>query len=219
MGRWILAPESPNRWGGGAKWLYRKVDIYALRGYKTKAAMEALLQVNLDSVVLGDPGLLYGDLIANPPPKRYSIGIIPHHTEVDCPIFSHIAQGIPNSVLIDPHSDPMQSLQTIAMRETILSSAMHGLIIADGMGIPNKRLIATNRLFETQNGKFEDYYSVYELAHAPKALDIRDTLAYNWDSTVKNILQDYYIPQDKVQKIKQQLLSCFPFSRMETTKG
>ena len=56
-GAGFLAPESPNRWGG-AKWLYRKVDIYALRGYKTKAAMEALLQVNLDSVVFGDPGLL-----------------------------------------------------------------------------------------------------------------------------------------------------------------
>ena len=194
--------------GGGI--LYRKLDIHALRGHKTKAILESLLGRRLDSIALGDPGLLYGKLLDSMPPKRYKVGIIPHIGELTHPTFATIAGAMRDSVLISPSDDPLRVLQTIASCESILSSAMHGLIIADGIGIPNKRLIASDSMHK-QSGKFEDYYSVYGIS--PQVLDVRgkDLGSYDWAEMAKGITRDYAIPHDRVQSIKQDLLECFPF--------
>ena len=152
----------------------------------------------------------YGRLLESMPSKRYKVGIIPHIDELTHPTFPTIAGAIGGSVLISPSDEPMHVLEMIASCESILSSAMHGLIIADGMGIPNKRILVCGSMY-AQNGKFEDYYSVYGIS--PKILDVRgkDLSSYDWAEVAESITRDYAIPSDKVRSIKQELLECFPF--------
>nr|WP_272493804.1 polysaccharide pyruvyl transferase family protein [Helicobacter colisuis] len=192
----------------------REIEIYALRGKKTRAILEETLGQDLSHVVLADPGILAEKLINKTQiQKIYDIGIIPHHSEINLESFRQLQKAIPNSILIDVHHSCMENLEKIAQCNCILSSAMHGLIIADGMQIPNLRLIATKTMAIGQNWKFEDYYSVYDMPK-PFVFDIRkdlDEILKYKDSMKEKIIQEYAVPQDKVEDLKKRLIEVFPY--------
>ena len=181
----------------------REIEIYALRGRKTKAVLEKVLEQDLSGIVLADPGILAEKLINKTQiQKIYDVGIIPHHTEVNLESFKQLQEAIPNSILIDVHHSCMENLEKIAQCHCILSSAMHGLIIADGMGIPNIRVICTKTMAVGQNWKFEDYYSVYDMPK-PFVFDIQkglDEILQYKDSMKEKIIQEYAVPLQKVER-------------------
>ena len=142
--------------------LTRKIEVYALRGKKTKERLENITKVSFKNIPLADPGILASKLIKKQQ-KKYDFGIIPHHSEVHLPIFKQLTQALNNATFIDVHGDVLESLQKIAQCKIILSSALHGLIIADSFGIPNARILATDTMRIEQNYKFIDYYSAYDL--------------------------------------------------------
>lgn len=197
----------------------REIEIYALRGRKTKAVLEKVLGQDLSGVVLADPGILAEKLIDKTQiQKIYDVGIIPHHTEVNLESFKQLQEAIPNSILIDVHHSCMENLEKIAQCHCILSSAMHGLIIADGMGIPNIRVICTKTMAVGQNWKFEDYYSVYDMPK-PFVFDIQkglDEILQYKDSMKEKIMQEYAVPLQEVERLKQELIEVFPYKHKET---
>lgn len=117
-------------------------------------------------------------------------------------------ERIENAVVIDFEADPLSVLMRIAECETICSSALHGLIVADSLGIPNMWSTASNRLLGGEY-KFHDYYSVFNTA--PRPLLLHEPLLPHAEKLPEYIVQNYQIERESVEKIQKNLMDSFPF--------
>jgi pyruvyltransferase len=183
----------------------RKLIFNAVRGNITKKRIEKILNKELDNIVLGDPGILANRLIdLSKIEKKYSVGIIPHHVEVNMKIFKEIQENYSNSILINILEDPYLIMEKIASCEIILSSAMHGLIVSDSFNIPNRRIIASDLLIGGDY-KFEDYYSAFNISKTNFIVLNKDKI------DLKEIKSDYQINHHQLQKMGEELIKVFPF--------
>lgn len=110
------------------------------------------------------------------------------------------------------HNDVLEILKQIAQCEMIVSSALHGLIVADSFGIPNIRLVATDTMRIAQNFKFLDYYSAYDIEEH-SALNIHTLFTYlSNPKSLKDIISNtYHIKPEMIKNKQRQLLDCCPF--------
>ncbi|MBI2478941.1 MAG: polysaccharide pyruvyl transferase family protein [Planctomycetia bacterium] len=128
-------------WGAGrmfgnVRFRLPLADIRADRGELTRKTLSPSQQ---RSAVSGEPGLLAPLLPATvaEPRKRYKVGVIPHWTEVAHPKIRWLAQLSAEVLVIDPTEHVNTIIDRIRSCDSILSSAMHGLVVADSFGIPN----------------------------------------------------------------------------------
>lgn len=183
----------------------RNIKILSLRGNLSKSRVEKVLGKKLN-IPTGDGGLLVDRWIGGNPSKKYRIGIIPHFKEMDSPIISEMKKKYSDSVIIDLGKKPIDVVKEIASCETILSSSLHGLIVADSFHIPNKHILLYpyGERMLGDGFKFADYYSSYGLKDTP--LDVSTT---NWP-TIQSIIDDYCIEPSVVEKKKDEIFSVFP---------
>jgi pyruvyltransferase len=108
---------------------------------------------------LGDPGLLAPDLIGNyEPEKLYDLGIVPHWAD------SHLAHDERFfsddwiTRVISPAQDPLMVIREIGRCQKIVTSSLHGMVVADSFGIP-RRFEPAEDWGSEQGGffKFKDY--------------------------------------------------------------
>src|SRR5688572_11997579 len=140
---------------------FSQARILALRGRLTRDRVEG---VKPAALALGDAGLLC-HLFHHSKPKRYKLGIIPHFVDADDPVLATIAKSSSEITVIDICGETLDVIAAVGQCEHIVSSSLHGLILADSLGIPN-RWIELNRGAETVTGsgfKFRDYYSIYDI--------------------------------------------------------
>jgi len=185
----------------------RKMVFHALRGKLSLAKAEKLLGRSL-AIPLGDGGLLMAGLLEKRPEKRYRLGIIPHVVDRDNPVFARLVAGVPRAQIIDVRESPQVVLETIASCDCIVSTAMHGLIAADSLGIPN-RWIEVSDLVQGNGYKFRDYYSVFDLP-CPSPLILRPDTSFT-TRDVDDIGQGYAIDPRRVEAIQKDLARVFPF--------
>ena len=144
----------------------RAMVIHAVRGRQTYQQLVDLgVLTQGQGVAYGDAGLFAPLLLERAVPKRYFCGIIPHVVERNCAEIGMLSATIPNSVVIDFGQPPLDVLNQMASCEVIASSAMHGLIVSDALGIPNIWMEVSDRIAGGRH-KFNDYYSAY--AHYKK---------------------------------------------------
>lgn len=136
----------------------RPLIIHALRGEKTRKRLSDILEKNI-SCVLADPGIL-APMIVEPCEKRYHVGIVPHHWDVDEEVFEEMLNHYLNSKFIDVHDEPEKVLKEISQCEYIISTSLHGLIVADSYRIPNCWCEISDRV-EGEGFKFHDYFSSF----------------------------------------------------------
>ena len=131
-----------------------RARILALRGKLTAAGVRGVPR----DVVFGDPALLL-PLWFRQRPAIHELGILPHWT--DKTLWSRFKYGH----LIDPTAHPEQVVQDISSCRRIISSSLHGLVVADAFGIPRRAELfpAATARPEHEGGdfKFRDYQSVY----------------------------------------------------------
>lgn len=152
----------------------RQDRVLALRGKLTKARVKLAPGA---TPVLGDGGLLvapaYRRLRNNQPdpPKRYTLGIIPHY--VDHAWVREHCKALTSRddvVLIDVLSGVENVINLVAQCKYIISSSLHGLIAADSFGIPSRQFhCPTSSKINSGMFKYNDYYSVYGMS-APEPL-------------------------------------------------
>jgi hypothetical protein len=213
--RWHIALEDEverdkpvHVWGTGTIYPYgtltpyRPMIIHALRGERTKAFIERSTGQRINCP-LGDPGLLAPMLIEGMPKKTAPLGIIPHYSEKDEPVYKHIRDAYPGSIIIDVQGDPSEVMRTIARCACVLSSSLHGLIIADSFGIPNRWCYLTERVLGGGH-KFFDYYSAFGLT--PKCSDLRTECL----PAIDEVVDSYCVPYERVLEKQEQLIACFP---------
>ena len=172
-----------------------KVHYYAVRGAQS-AAFAGLTHT---SVPLGDPGLLASRVVPKSPAK-YAVGLVPHLWHRDNNEFRRLAVEFEGSLLIDVTRDPQKLLEEISSCELIVSSSLHGLVVADSYGIPNAWVSASPDSFGGRY-KFDDYYSAFSASQrAPmtldattKPLDIKEAARLCCDASELQSLQDELI--------------------------
>ncbi|WP_165005470.1 polysaccharide pyruvyl transferase family protein [Enterococcus sp. ZJ1668] len=203
-------------WGTGfiedKEWgaFYRKKMIFsAVRGELSKQKIEKILGHELD-IPLGDAGILAPVLVESniEKYKRYTVGIVPHFKEQDHPVFQKLVKKFPGAKLIDLRDEPHQVIREIAQCEVIISSSLHGLIVADAFYVPNYHIVVTDNLLG-DGFKFDDYYSAYGLPHryTDVSLEGIDHL------TSEFVRSQYQVTAEMVDRTKQTMEAAFPFKR------
>lgn len=204
-----LFSPSASVWTSGfikeATWhesIRKNIHFAALRGKITQARMEKIVGHKINTQ-LGDGGLLFEYLIDKRPNKKYSLGLTPHCSDLDNPIWQKILDNFPNSVLINFRDEPLSVLNKIAECDFILSTAMHGLIAADSLGIPNKWLQLSK--LTGDNYKFRDYYSVFNIE--PQQLFVSDiNNGIITQQKINDLAESYPIQRQQVKEIQKNLL-------------
>lgn len=128
------------------------LDIRATRGPETER------KLGVQCGVYGDPALLASKFWPSPSGKTHRIGIVPHYADMGSPELERVRHHFPDAKVISVEGQVDQVVKEIASCEIILSSSLHGLIIADSYGIPNYRLVLGDRL-TGGDFKFRDYSS------------------------------------------------------------
>lgn len=131
---------------------FPRATFLAVRGHLTAACL------GLEDIALGDPGLLVPDYYSGARPRANREFVVVRH-------FLHAADRSPESVThLDPRPvDAGGSMQGVfrAIREAefVLSSSLHGLVIADAFGVPAAWFREGTDSLVTPF-KFRDYESV-----------------------------------------------------------
>jgi len=143
-------------WGYGGK--YQKdmvvpegVKILATRGKKTAALLKDT-RVN----VFGDPALLIAKVHKAPErTEEYNIGIIPHFT--DAKFFTHIKHK--KAKLFNILDDKWKIIEDMHKCKVILSTSLHGCIVAEAYGIPVVWIKPAKSIVGGLEFKWNDYFS------------------------------------------------------------
>ena len=152
-------------WGTGSKGSRpkaRRLDVRAVRGPKTRALLR---EYGIDCPeVFGDPAMLMPWVYApDDAPIRSGIGIIPHYKDHQ---LVRSLQGV-DLRWISVMDHPLRVIDAIRCCEVVLSSSLHGLVLAEAYGIPACFMETPVQV----RLKYEDYY----------AATGRDVISYDYD--------------------------------------
>lgn len=174
---------------------------HAVRGYRTLEQIDSLK----GQPALGDPGLLAAHWWEGrpKPAKRYRLGVIPHYVDRDHPFIQH-AQSLPGVRVIDVFWPVEEVLRAIQECEHVISSSMHGLIVSDAFGVPNRRLCISSG--KISDYKFADYYSVFAI-DAPAPLQVEQLLGSELGDPA-GLVAEYARPG--LAGVQESLLRSFP---------
>ena len=137
-------------WGTGIMYeedtYFRASDcrFLAVRGRLT----EQILGVNVG--VYGDPALLLPLMYKPDTTKKYKVGTIPHYAEKDEKVFKEAGK------IINVQQNWKTFIAEVVSCDEIISSSLHGIVIAEAYGIPATWIKPTSKV--AGNGfKFRDY--------------------------------------------------------------
>lgn len=155
--------------------------------------------------VLGDPGLLIPFVVKPATSFKFKYGIVPHYTDHNDPLIKQLLKSLPNSSFIDVLSEPKKVAKEISSCEIILSSSLHGLILADAYGVPNLRLDVSQNIIG-QGYKYRDYASsVGRSIPALTPPDIKNLSPNQIEKTANNAEIGI------INKLQQGLIDSFPY--------
>ncbi len=170
----IMHFGSPNSWVWGSGVIdpnqpfdysqLRAARICAVRGHKTLALLrEKGLEVG--DLPLGDPAILMPDIFRPESQEpKYDVGIVAHYVDEDLATVQALARQL-NAKLISVRQHPESFINDLLECRAILSSSLHGLILADSYGIPNLWMRFSDKVLGG-DFKFLDYYSTTDAEHA-----------------------------------------------------
>lgn len=130
--------------------------VHSVRGPLTR---QKLLEQGIDCPpVYGDPALLLSRYYRPECEKKYKYGIIPHYADEKNPLVQAM-KSRPDVLVISMsaykhwHDIP----DAVCSCEKIVSSSLHGLIVADSYGIPNAWIRFSDKI-AGGGFKYQDYY-------------------------------------------------------------
>ena len=170
-----IIQETPCDWGGivfGAGLIKKQMhtlpnaDIRVLRGKLTAE------RLGVTAPLYGDPGLLAPALVAGYGSLAHScasvIGIIPHYADTTLLDITGHNDGQANTMHIPITMSGPDLIWAAASCTEIHTSSLHGLILADALGIPRRWYPNPNVI---GNGfKFQDYASAFGETIVPGVL-------------------------------------------------
>jgi hypothetical protein len=169
-----------------------------------------------EKMALGDPGVLANVLLDAPVRKKYSIGVIPHYKDIRHPAVTGLVNLGDDVRLIPVSWTPEEVVREVAACEVVLSSSLHGMIVADALGVPNAHL----RLNESVGGvvkgrvhglfKYRDYYSAYEIPRRYEPRYARDIFGVPRAELV-SMVDETWDPPHGIDALREGLVASLPY--------
>ncbi len=165
--------------------------------------------LSLEDVEFGDPGLLARHVYGMSANQDDTVGIVPHHSEVDDVAVKTLVASDPRFLLIDTRRPAKTVCAEIASCAQVFSSSLHGLIVADSFGVSNHWFVL-NQIHQSPSLKFYDYATGIQRA-LPRPLAIDDVAAKAKHEPPASLSY-----QDGITKSQEKLVECFPDITYET---
>ena len=128
-----------------------------------------LREVGIDVPAYGDPAILL-PIFVNESIKKHDVGIVPHWTHYD-----HIKNMYPSENVITVWAEnPLDVVKRITECRIIISSSLHGIIIANAYNIP-AAWVEYGKMSGDRT-KFKDYYESINITNA--VLSTMDALTF-----------------------------------------
>ena len=123
---------------------FPSATICAVRG---KLSRERLGGSVSAECTIGEPGLLTPMLVPATltVPRRFKVGVVPHWGERKHEAYRKLADLSAEILIIDPCERVAIIVDRIRSCDFILSSSLHGLILADAFGLPRPMATPANR--------------------------------------------------------------------------
>jgi Polysaccharide pyruvyl transferase len=135
------------------------------------------------SELYGDPALLL-PLIVDSSPKKYDVGIIPHHSQ-----YANVKERYPKHRVINlKNNDPIAVAKEITECRMLYSSSLHGIITAHAYGIPVAR-VEFSKPIKGDGVKFLDHYAAMGLD--PRVSSIKDPYFTDGFINLKHIISEF----------------------------
>jgi hypothetical protein len=169
--------------------------IVSVRGRFTleRIVEKSSAHTSLDLVGLGDPGLITSFAFPQSKPiNPSSILFIPHLVDRDSIELLQLMNAAPELKVLDVTGDPRPLCLEISQARIVLSSALHPLIVADSYGIPNARVILSDRI-HGGDFKFRDYYSVFDSPPSTPSIEV-SSLITSLNFQLAEIVEQYERP-------------------------
>jgi pyruvyltransferase len=157
-GSGLIANEKPN---------HKPKEIRAVRGMLT---YQRFLDAGIECPpVFGDPGLVLPLVYRPRVEKRYKLGLVPHWSD-QYQVFENYGSE-PDVLVVNICDSVERVIDQINQCERIVSSSLHGLVVADAYGIPSQWAVF-NGVVHGRPFKFFDYWSGVGIRSYP-ALDLK----------------------------------------------
>lgn len=195
-------------WGSGIISQDSKIKnavFLAVRGPQTR---KYLLSLGYEvPEVYGDPALLLPDYVNPIVNKKYKYGIVPHYN--DYKIIQDWFQGQSHIKIIDMMTNDIEA-KTIEFLECerIISSSLHGIIIAHAYGIPAVWQKFSDKVFG-DDIKYQDYFESVQLPYYYPTIQINE---FSESELVDLFTKNINLPDKKVvESLKKGLMEVCPF--------
>ncbi len=137
-----------------------------MRGYLTLERLTGIPQNSYTTI--GDPGLLASELYPAEHRGKYEVGVLPHwsdYTLYQNELERAEAAGEPDPILIAPSWPTSKVIKLIGSCRHIVSSSLHGIIVADSFALPRRaeRFPNIDKPYEGGDFKFHDYSSALKI--------------------------------------------------------
>ena len=170
------AGNRPLVWGAGFLAPGEAVSRDALAFAAVRGRLTRERIVGGEDLALGDPGLLAGELLEVRPLRRNRLGLLPHRHDRAEQVVRAVGSR-PDVDLLDVRMNPLELITAIASCRFLFSSSLHGLVVADALGVPSCWVEPTASV-EGSGYKFRDYYSVFDLE--PPSARLQDWAINPW---------------------------------------
>lgn len=173
--------------------------ICAVRGPKTR---NKLISLGIDCPeVYGDPALLMPKFYNPKIKKKYKLGIIPHYVDQDNEKLDKFKENNEIIIIDIKMKNHLKFIDLVLSCDKVVSSSLHGVIIADAYNIPSIWIEFSNKV--KGNGfKFFDYF---------ESVNRLDKKAYYFSdkTNYEDLMKLFYTY--KININLDQLLDVFPF--------
>lgn len=170
---------------------FRKLDIRAIRGPLSRDYLIKLGHKCPE--VYGDPAILMPLIYEGRKEEcKYDISIIPQLTTE-----KEIRDNYSNAHIISMNTDDYKSvIDQIIQSKLIISSSLHGVILADAYGVPSVWYRGLNKVIDF---KYMDYY-----ASTGRTIDKIPT-------TIEEAIETEPLPLPNLKKLQEGLMEVFPY--------
>jgi len=192
------ADSNTTVWGSGSiagnlNLRHKSPTVLAVRGPLTR---DLLLKNKVNCPeVYGDPGLLLPRVYSPNVEKKYRIGVIPHYVDRDTEFINYCRHNKSIKLINVQDKNVENFIDQILECEVIMSSSLHGLVIADAYKIPSVWIELSKNVIG--NGfKFRDYYASIDRDIKLPCIPTRS----NFNDIVSDINTDYNININQLLK-------------------
>lgn len=221
----ILEESTPNSiiWGSGLG----SKDI-SIKGGQFLAVRGPLSQKRLFELgykvpnVIGDPAILLPLVYPKEKyvnTKRYKFGIVPHKSDYQDILNYLMDNNFSDILLIDLVNPELEDIINCFLScDKILSSSLHGLIVAHSYSIP-AILFEKNKLFG-DGSKFADYLS--SVGISPYQAISFSSIEFSKSEELNTIFKKYsnfYLPKVDITHIQSNLIKVAPFNVLNKYKN